>query len=220
MDWSAWHAQYDVFDSALSRRLRAVQEQVRTALSTAPAGELRVVSLCAGEGRDLLDVLDGHPRRGDVRARLVELDPRNAAAARATAAHHGLDRVEVVTGDAALTDHYAELAPAHLVLACGIFGNIDDADIERTVAACEQLCRSGGTVIWTRHREAPDLVPQICAWFEQRGFERHWVSPADAGFGVGVHRFTGTPRRLEKGVSLFTFRGYDELRRGTARQNP
>jgi hypothetical protein len=33
-------------------------------------------------GRDVIGVLAGHPRRDDVRARLVELDERNVAVAR------------------------------------------------------------------------------------------------------------------------------------------
>ncbi|GHD35622.1 hypothetical protein GCM10010335_31060 [Streptomyces galbus] len=32
--------------------------------------------MCAGQGRDLIGVLAGHPRRDDVRARLVELDEK------------------------------------------------------------------------------------------------------------------------------------------------
>jgi hypothetical protein len=50
-----------------------------------------VISLCAGQGRDLLGVLADHPRREDVRARLVELDapcgPR--AGLRRVRQHHG-----------------------------------------------------------------------------------------------------------------------------------
>ena len=41
---------------------------------------------------------------------------------------------EVVTADAALTDAYAGLVPADIVLACGVFGNITDEDVDRTVA--------------------------------------------------------------------------------------
>ncbi|TCC30403.1 SAM-dependent methyltransferase [Kribbella sindirgiensis] len=201
MDWRAWHEKYDDPESELSRRLQAVQTQVRAALDRAPAGPVPVISLCAGQGRDLLDVLEDHPRRADVRARLVELDPELAAAARERAP----EQVEVVTGDASLTDHYVGLVPAEVVLLCGIFGNITSADIERTVAASPQLCRTGGTVIWTRHREDPDLVPTICGWFEDRGFEWVWVSDKDAGFGVGVHRFTGVPEPLVTGRSLFSF---------------
>jgi hypothetical protein len=201
MDWRAWHARYDDPGSELSRRLEVVREQVRAALDRAPAGTLPVISLCAGQGRDLLDVLEDHPRRADVHGRLVELDPELAAAARERAP----EQVEVVTGDASLTDHYDGMVPAELVLLCGIFGNITDADIKRTVGASPQLCRTGGTVIWTRHREDPDLVPTICEWFEALGFERVWVSDKDAGFGVGVHRFTGVPEPLVTGRSLFSF---------------
>jgi hypothetical protein len=142
--------------------LRVVQERTRLALDARPPGPLQVISLCAGQGRDLLEVLTDHPRRDDVRARLVELDPRNAAFARDTAEAAGLDQVEMVTGDAALTDHYGDVVPADIVLVCGLFGNITDTDIERTVDSCSRLCATGGTVIWTRHRRTPDRVPLIC----------------------------------------------------------
>ena len=88
-DWYTWHHDYDEPGTALARRLAAVQDQIRTALDAAPPGPLHAVSLCAGQGRDLIGALAGHPRRDDVSARLVELDPRNAAAARAAADGRG-----------------------------------------------------------------------------------------------------------------------------------
>jgi hypothetical protein len=211
VDWCAWHDDYDQPDSVLGRRLRVVQEQVWLALDGCPPGPLRVVSLCAGQGHDLLGVLACHPRREDVTARMVELDPRNAAVANRTVAAAGLRRIEVVVGDAALTGYYSGLVPADIVLACGVFGNITDADVERTVAHCTQLCTKGGTLVWTRHREPPDLVPQICRWLEDGGFERQWLSGPDQGFGVGVHRFTGEPQPLDRSARLFTFIGSDVL---------
>lgn len=209
MDWLAWHDGYDQPDSALGRRLRVVQARIRAALDAAPPGPLKVVSVCAGQGRDLLGVLATHPRRDDVAARLVELDPRNVDTARAAATAAGLTRVEVVAGDAALIDHYEGMVPADLVLVCGVFGNITDADIEHTVDRCKQLCASGGTVVWTRHRRHPDVVPRICDWFETRGFQRQWLSEPEVRWGVGVHRFTGEPRPLARGARMFTFVGYD-----------
>ncbi|WP_030185566.1 class I SAM-dependent methyltransferase [Streptomyces sp. NRRL S-813] len=212
MDWSTWHDKYDVADSWMARRLRTVQAQIRASLNDAPAGPLKVISLCAGDGRDLLRVLSDHPRRHEVRARLVELDARNTAAASEAARLAKLDRVEVVTGDASLIDQYQDMVPADLVLICGVFGNISDSDIEHTIAACNQLCKTGGTVIWTRNRAVPDRVPMICDWFGEQGFELQWLSEPVAGFGVGVHRFTGTPRPLRTGSRLFEFVGYDVLR--------
>lgn len=206
MDWHDWHDAYDRPDSPLAQRLVAVQTQVRVALDSAPPGPLRAISLCAGQGRDLLEVLAGHPRRDEIHARLVELDARIAEAARARARTATLDHVEVVTGDASLTDQYRGMAPADLVMVCGVFGNITVEDVERTVGACRQLCQAGGTVIWTRSRDnTPDLVPLICEWFEARGFDRQWLSEPDAGFGVGAHRFRGEPQPLAAGERMFTF---------------
>ncbi|MGY4681991.1 SAM-dependent methyltransferase [Micromonospora aurantiaca (nom. illeg.)] len=212
-DWYAWHSDYDQPESALARRLAEVRQRVSDALDAAPPGPLRALSLCAGQGRDLIPVLAAHPRGADVTARLVELDPRNADPARRAAADAGLTGVEVVTGDASLTDRYVDLAPADLVLVCGIFGNISDDDIRETVRHCASLCATGATVLWTRHRREPDLVPVICEWFAEEGFAPVAVnSPAD-GVGVGAHRFTGTPRPLAPGVRMFTFVGYDVLER-------
>jgi hypothetical protein len=150
MDWKAWHEKYDDPASPLTRRLRVVQGLVREALDLSPPGPLRVISLCSGQGRDLLEVLTDHPRREDVRARLVELDERNTALAMAAARDSGLSQVEIVTADASRSENYDGMTPADLVLICGLFGNIGDADIERVVATCPQLCKTGGRVVWTR----------------------------------------------------------------------
>ncbi|GIF70744.1 SAM-dependent methyltransferase [Asanoa siamensis] len=203
-DWVDWHSGYADPDFRLSQRLRTVREQIRQALDTAPPGPIAVVSMCAGDGRDLLGVLADHPRAADVDARLVELDPILGERARAAAADLPA-RVEVVTGDASFTDAYAGAVPAHLALFCGVFGNISDVDIAATIAAAPEFVAPGGVVIWTRHREDPDLVPHILDWFAEARFEPLFVSPKDAGYGVGAHRYTGEGRPLTPGRRLFTF---------------
>jgi len=214
MDWYRWQDGYDSPESYLGRRLALVQERIRAALDEAAPGPLTAVSLCAGQGKDLIGVLRDHPRRGDVRARLVELDERNVGEARRAAEAAGLSGVEVVGGDASLSDHYADLVPCDLVVVCGVFGNLTDADVERTIDHCTRLCRTGGTVVWTRNRKEPDLVPRVCAWFEERGFERVRVSEPGIVQAVGAHRYGGESRRLPVGERMFRFVGYDVLRRG------
>ena len=205
-DWYAWHHDYDQPDTALAQRLVAVQNQIRIALDSAPPGPLRAISLCAGQGRDLIGALAAHPRRADVTARLVELDPRNADAARRAARAAALPQVEVITGDAALTGQYAGMAPAYLVLACGLFGNMTDENVKRTVGYCTQLCAHGGTVIWTRGRWEPDLFPQICGWFAAQGFDQLWASDPAAQWGAAAYRFTRTPSSLDPGARMFAFK--------------
>ena len=92
-----------------------------------------LVSLCAGQGHDVIGVLPDHPRRGDVRAVLVESDARNVVLARRAAAGQGLPGVEVRQADAGLVAGFADVLPADVLLLCGIFGNVSDHDIRRTV---------------------------------------------------------------------------------------
>jgi hypothetical protein len=205
-DWREWHTPYADPTSSLSRRLAVVQESLAAALYRAPGGRVRLVSACAGQGHDVIGVLPTHPRAADVDALLVEYDAGNAAAARQAAADAGLDRVEVVTGDAGVTDAYAGAVPADVVLMCGVFGNVPDGDVERTARALPSLCAPGATVIWTRHRGAPDLTPAIRGWLAGSGFTEHaFVAPADVLFSVGTHVLTGESAPFVPGVRLFAF---------------
>ena len=206
IDWFAWHADYSDTNSELSRRLREVQRQISHFLDQAPIGEIHVLSLCAGQGRDLLDVLAAHRRRRDVIARLIELDARNAQLARTAAAHIDGSHIEVVEGDAGVTDAYFGAVPVDLLLLVGIFGNISDADIQRTIRAVPWMCAYGATVIWTRSRQEPDITPTIRRWFSEVGSEEvAFVAPSDVQFSVGANRFVGAPLALPIRERLFTF---------------
>ena len=195
MDWLAWHAAYDDASSSLSARLRIVRARLSEALNCAPPGPVRLLSLCAGQGRDVVGGLPEHPRRADVRAVLVESDPRNAAPARRAVAAAGLPAVEVREADASLVAGFADALPADVLLLCGIFGNISEVGIQRTVAAAPSLCAAGATVLWTRHRRPPDLTPRIRAWFGQAGFDEVAFDPVPTGTSgsVGVHRLRQVP---------------------------
>jgi Putative methyltransferase len=205
-DWVGWHASYDDPNSSLHRRLLLVRQRIREFLNAAPPGPVRVLSMCAGQGRDLLGVLPHHPRGPEVRAVLVELDPRNADAARERASAAGLGGITVHTADAGRTTPYRDVVPVHLALVCGVFGNVSDADIRHTVAQLPTLCTEGATVIWTRHREPPDLTPTIRTWFAANGFtEVAFDAGEDSSIGVGTHRMTGPARPYQPDVRLFEF---------------
>lgn len=229
-DWFAWHHPYDDPASFLSRRLACVQRAITAWLDEAPAGTLRVISACAGQGRDLIGALEGHPRAPDVRALLVEADPRNVAVARQLAAAAGLAaQVTVVEGDASVTDAYADprhdVLPADLVLMCGVFGNVPDDDIARTVSLLPTLCAPGAAVVYTRHRRPPDANPAIRRWFAEAGFEERSYDAPDAPgasggpgasdgptaraavFAVGAYRLAAPPAPFRAGERLFTFVG-------------
>src|SRR5579863_3828031 len=214
-DWVVWHRDYDDPSSSLSARLRRVRYHLSRAIDRAPAGPVSVVSLCAGQGRDVIGVLPGHPRRDDVHAVLIEADATNAALARRAAADAGLAQVDVRQADASLVTSFADALPAGVLLLCGIFGNLSDGDIQRTVEAAPTLCRPGATVIWTRHRRPPDLTPRVRGWFAASGFEEIAFDAlaTDALTGVGVNRLRRTTPAATPDGPLFTFGTDDPGRR-------
>lgn len=205
-DWESWHSDYSDPSSLLSERLRLVQRHIADWLDATAPGTVTVLSSCAGDGRDLLGVLEGRNDANRVTATLIEADPRNAQRATDQIARLDLTNVGVRCTDAGTSNAYLGAAPADLVLLCGIFGNIADGDVHRTIAAAPQLCNQNARVIWTRHRQDPDLTPRIRQWFGQRGFEEeHFDAPDHAIYSVGVHRFVGVPEPLNTEQHLFTF---------------
>jgi hypothetical protein len=214
-DWHAWHREYDDPASSLSRRLEVVRHEVGRALSwleTEGLAHPRVVSMCAGDGRDLLPVLaGGHPT---ATATLVELHPGLAERAREEAAALGLGGVEVRAADAGAAASYRDAVPADLLMACGVFGNVRAGDVARTVEVLPHLLARNALVVWTRGNMASaddqpaddDPSEQVRATFLAADFaEVAFVRPEEASYRVGVARFTGTPRAYDAGLRMFTF---------------
>ncbi len=124
----------------------------------------------------------------------------------------GLDGVEVVVGDASITDAYKGAVPADLILMCGVFGNITADDIANAIHHLPQLCAPAATVIWTRHRQPPDISRYVRRTFERHGFEEVYFDGEGASpFGVGAHRLIDRPQPFQEGIRLFDFIGYDVL---------
>jgi hypothetical protein len=173
------------------------------------AGPVRIVSLCAGQGRDVIDVVAGFPRRDKVSALLAELDPALVAFARARADAAGVGAmVRIVEGDASLSRWYVDHVPADLVLVCGVFGNISAGDITATIEALPSFCRPGSHVVWTRHRRPPDATPAIRARFAAAGFtELAFEAPEGTVMTVGHHRFDGETTPFDPDRRLFDFVG-------------
>ena len=200
-DWHEWHQQYDDPASSLSRRLEDVRRLLGADLDArAAAGQrsVRLLSLCAGDGRDTLPVLAARPDL-EVDACLVELDPVLADAARSAAAQAGMS-VDVRTADAGSFDAIRDRLMGDVLMLCGIFGNLSDADVEHCVEAARGLVRPGGTVIWTRGSRVPedrteqsgDPAEWVRGLFTAARFEEvAFVAPADASYRIGVCRHAG-----------------------------
>jgi len=85
-----------------------------------------------------------------------------------------------------------------------VFGNIT-GPISGAPLPAHQLCTTGGTDRVDTGTAAPDLVPQICGWFSEDGFELSWLSDPGVkvrGRRAPVHR---AARPLVAGLRMFSF---------------
>lgn len=175
----------------MSWRLQRVRQHLGDALD-GHAGATRVLSVCAGDGRDLLGVLAERRDAGRVSAVLLELHPDLAQQRRDSAAAAGLERVQVRTVDASSIDAYLDGPLVEVLLMGGIFGNVADNDVWRLISFAPQLCRPGATLVWSRGRRLShdlpgvttgDLNDEVRARFAAAGFsEVAYETPTAAAF--------------------------------------
>lgn len=119
-------------------------------------------------------MLEDHSRRDEVTA--VESDPRNVQAARRRAAAAGLAQLEVRRADASRPGSFADALPAHVLVLCGIFGNVGESDIERTAAAA----RHSAWCLYSQSRHGKLAAPDTKAVSHAEAM-RHTVT---AGCGL------------------------------------
>jgi Methyltransferase domain len=207
-DYLKWHEAYDDPSSDLSWRLGQAQAYIEDALDRV-AEPVVVLSLCAGDGRDLLQVLAERDDSSRVRATLIELHPDLAQRARAFAADADLTGVTVLTGDAGNTTAYAGSVPADLVIMMGIFGNISDDDVHRTIQTAPQMCRPGAILLWSRSTNGTDHNRSVRGWLADSGFTELNYQEFDQSEGeraaLGSARYDGQLQSLIPGRQLFTF---------------
>ncbi|MBA3528405.1 MAG: SAM-dependent methyltransferase [Propionibacteriaceae bacterium] len=205
-DYQQWHQAYDDPESGLSWRLATVQGYLRQALDR-NLGPMSILSACSGDGRDVIGVLTERDDADRFTVTLIELHPLIAQQASDSAAAAGLRHLEVRTADAGSTDAYLGAVPADLVLLIGIFGNISDGDLRRTIDAAPQLCLPGATLLWSRGRDRDDRNDDVRARFAEAGFTELDYATRDTGSrpALGAMRYDGKPQDLATGRQLFTF---------------
>ncbi|ARV60007.1 SAM-dependent methyltransferase [Nostocales cyanobacterium HT-58-2] len=209
-DWFEWHDLYKS-EPKLQQRLQIVREYISRSLDASGPGQIRVVSVCAGDGRDLLGTLANHPRAKDVYARLVELNPQLVERGRASIESLGLaNQIEFINGDATVFSNYVGAVPADIVIVCGVFGNIaNEAELNRLLGNLSFLSKQGAFVIWTRgHSHDIPYSETVRKLLYEAGFEEVDFKLTQTGdMGVGLHRYLGESSVFPKEEQLFVFSG-------------
>jgi hypothetical protein len=214
--WSGW-PERAYQRQRYRHRLAAVQEHLAETLDWAPAGLVRIISICAGDGRDVIGVLRSHKRRTDVAAWLVELNHQSVSAGLRSVKNAGLeDTVKFLSQDATLFATYKDIAPSDIVLVCGVWGHVPVHQRSLLVRGLGSLCKSGGTVIWTRGiSKGIGRLHDIQSAFAAESWEEVRVSVTfDRTWAVASYRYCGSPTILPQTGRVFSFQrtaGRNEL---------
>jgi SAM-dependent methyltransferase len=204
-------------------RLKVTTRMIAESLAAAPEGEIRVLSLCCGDGRDLLGALQDHPRKRDVRALLVDRDASSVQRGQQWAREQGFDgQIEFVHGDAADWTALGAWVPFDVVIISGVFVHLTIEHAQRLVALLPTLCRDGSTVVWNRrvvaaldgHDPAGDPIPRaqlpdLQGYFAGAGF----VTAANeetgpTGHGIFRDVYRGPSVSFEPLRGIFEFKVY------------
>jgi hypothetical protein len=194
-----------------------VRKHLSKCLDRSAPGEVRVISVCAGDGRDILNTLADHERLADARVRLVELDPNLVADGKNACRNLKLaSHVEFVNGDATDPGSYRAVAPASIVVMCGMLGLVELGELPNVVRAMQALCANGGHVVWTRRLDWRDGVRHtkvLQDLMANAGFRRATLSVTSFGalfsktprpsFAVATYRYDGEPVALPASGPLF-----------------
>jgi len=205
--WTGWPTEAYA-QNRYQQRLEAVQQHLIERLDSVPCGPIRLISICAGDGRDVIGVLQTHERRKEMSAWLVELDRQSVAAGIRDASLVGLqDTVRFINGDATDYVTYQDIAPADIVLACGVWGHVPAHERVSLTSALAALCRPRGTVTWTRGiSNGTARLDEIESLFVRPTWERMRITlTADKRWAVATYRYGGQSRLLPRTGRIFNF---------------
>lgn len=216
MNWVNWHERYE-FSLPLRERLNEVRGQIDLALSEVATDPVQVLSLCAGDGRDLIGSLAAYKQKKTVHANLIELDPELVAKGQAAIERLCLaDQLTFHCADATQSATYRDIPPADVIILSGVFGNLKENDVQQLIVSLQSLCHRGALVVWTRNLgefdDGEKATQMIRESFRAADFREKVLVRTPCGvFVIGTYIFQGEHRPLPADTTLFEFTGFLEI---------
>jgi hypothetical protein len=205
--WDDW-SEHAYRSRTYSLRLAEVQGHLGECFAAYSTRPIRLLSVCAGDGRDVMGAMISHNVQGQVVAWLVEQNLRSVNRGTTQSRRLGLqDTVKFLHADATLYDTYRNIAPSDIVLLSGVWGHVPASDRPRLVQALASFCKPGGMVIWTRAlANGVSRMDEIQIEFASPLWELVCASiTSDKCWGVVSQRYCGPQIRPASGGRIFQF---------------
>ena len=203
MDWNDWHNHYDDLDSELSKRLGKVKEHIKNILLETE--NPTVLNICSGQGKDILESMLELDKDAEVFLIDTNIDALNSGIN--FAKKNNIGTITFINEDASHTSTYKkyDIPKSNIVLACGLFGHLNEDDSYTLVDFLKTQIKINGTVIWTKNIEN-DSISNLRKYFINNNFkEINYFGPEGSPWAVVCNQYVGEEFDLNKEYKIFNF---------------
>lgn len=203
MDWHTWNDHYDNADSELSKRLNKVKEYLKNTLLNIEIPT--VLNICSGQGKDILESMVELDK--DAEVYLIDTNTNSLNAAINFAKTNNIGTITFINEDASHTSTYKkyDIPKSNIVLACGLFGHLNQEDSYGLVDFLKTQIKANGTVIWTKNIEN-DSISNLRKYFIDNNFEEiSYFGPEGSPWAVVCNKYIGEEFDLSKEYKIFNF---------------
>jgi 2-polyprenyl-3-methyl-5-hydroxy-6-metoxy-1,4-benzoquinol methylase len=199
--WYDWHIEkHSDPNSYTSQRMTDIGLVIEEYLKDT-VHRSNIVSVCAGQGLDLIPILRQYPNSAD--AYLIDIEQQNIDHINKIST--GLEGIHTYAADATVSNTYInnKIPRANLLLVCGVFAHLTSEDQSIFIQNMRSLLKPGGYVIWTRIDE---YLNDIHEKFENNGYKKIDLSHINLSTGsVGMSRLKESIKTLHPDKQIFNF---------------
>ena len=178
MTWNDWHMQeYNNVASTPYQRNQIVQEYIKDFISDKE--ELVIVSMGAGQGRDILPLLHNNITHT---VYLIDTEQKCLNYAEEYSLFNKIDNVHLINEDAFVLKTYNDIPKADLIIFCGMLNNVNEDDVNKFAKYTTLLLKDGGEIIWSRRTYDNDYNKELRAIFTNNGYVELNYTKNDTSF--------------------------------------
>lgn len=206
--WTEWHENaYNNTNSLAYQRTEIVKNLINKYLYEINKNVV-IVSIGAGQGRDILSVLKERKDNNRIFTYLIDTDMECLDYAKNYAEKNNIINVNVVNIDGSLTENYKDIPKADLIIFCGMMNQKNTEEVKSLANNMKFLCNEDAQIIWSRHGYDEDYSTSFRNVFNENFYKEldFYISHKEPFF---VCRNIITSNLLnveiEKNVKIFIF---------------
>jgi len=206
--WTEWHEEaYNDINSLPYQRTEIVKDLINKYLSEIDKN-IVVISIGAGQSRDILPVLIGRKDNDRITTYLIDTDIECLNYAKNYAKDNNIINVHIVDMDGSLVKNYKDIPKADLIIFCGMMTQKNTDEVKNLANNIKLICNEDAQIIWSRHGYDGDYSTPFRNVFNENSYKEldFYISHKEPFF---ICRNIMMPNPInietEKDVKIFIF---------------